>query len=378
VRLSENPETTEQEPNNDAKTANKLPVPGGVSARFEKTGDFDHYVVACKKGTKYAAAAMTYELNSPAEVLIRVLDAKGGEIARSNPAQQAARVEFTPAADGDYTIACEHLNYLAGPNEIYHLSIERAIGDFAITLALDRGEAPVGDGTAILATVNRLSGFAGPIELSIAGDDALSGKATLPSGQTIAFVPLLVKKGTKRGAYAFHVLGTAMVDGKKVVRYGTLIDQVKAALGGMPNPPQELLNQLAVGVIEKPLIALSLSADSKSIEKGKSGKVLVEAIREKNADVEIAIAPLFTPPNVTLAAKPIPKGMNKGEIGVTVAPGAAVGAAPLTFRATTKVGGKDYAVTPPPVVIEVLEPRKKDEPKKEPPKKEEPKKKDKD
>ena len=378
VRLSENPETTEQEPNNEASKSNKLAIPGGVSARFEKSGDVDHFAVACKKGVKYAAAAMTYELNSPAEVLIRVLDAKGGEIARSNPAQQAARVEFTPAADGDHTIACEHLNYLAGPNEIYHLAVQRVMGDFTITLALDRGEAPVGDGTAILATVNRLSGFAGPIELSIAGDDALSGKATLPSGQTIAFVPLLVKKGTKPGAYGFRVLGKAMVDGTEVVRYGTLVDSVKAALGGMPNPPLELLNQLAVGVIEKPLIALSLAADSKSIEKGKAGKVLVEAIRDKSADAEIAIAPLFTPPNVTPAAKPIPKGANKGEIGVTVAPSAAAGAAPLTFRATTKVGGKDFAITPPPIVIEVVEPKKKDEPKKDPPKKEETKKKDKD
>ena len=237
VRLSDNPETTEQEPNNESSKSNKLAIPGGVSARFEKSGDVDHFAVACKKGVKYAAAAMTYELNSPAEVLIRVLDAKGGGDRRSNPAQQAARVEFTPAADGDHTIACEHLNYLAGPNEIYHLAVQPVMGDFTITLALDRGEAPVGDGTAILATVNRLYGFAGPIELSIAGDDALSGKATLPSGQTIAFVPLLVKKGTKPGAYGFRVLGKAMVDGTEVVRYGTLVDSVKAALGGMPNPP---------------------------------------------------------------------------------------------------------------------------------------------
>ena len=85
---------------------------------------------------------MTYEVNSPAEVLIRVLDAKGAEIARSNPMQQAARVEFTAAADGDYTIACEHLNYLSGPNEIYHLSVQPVTGDFTIALAFDRGEAP--------------------------------------------------------------------------------------------------------------------------------------------------------------------------------------------------------------------------------------------
>ena len=62
---------------------------------------------------------MTYEVNSPAEVLIRVLDAKGAELAASNPPPPPGRVH--PAADGDFVIACEHLNYLFGPNEIYHL-----------------------------------------------------------------------------------------------------------------------------------------------------------------------------------------------------------------------------------------------------------------
>jgi hypothetical protein len=227
VRLSDDPESIEQEPNNEAKTANKLPVPGGVSARFEKSGDFDHYAVSCKKGTKYAAAAMTYELNSPAEVLIRVLDAKGTELARSNPMQQASRAEFTAPADGDYFIACEHLNYLAGPNEIYHLSVRPLTGDFAITLALDRGEAPPGGGTAVLATVARQNGFAGPVELSIDGNEALGGKVTLPANQTIGFVPLLIKEGTEPGAYSFRVRGKGTINGKEVIRFGTLVDQVK-------------------------------------------------------------------------------------------------------------------------------------------------------
>ena len=63
----------------------------------------------------------------------------------------------------------------------------------------------------------------------------------MPNPQTQAFVPLLVKAGTKPGAYPFHVKAVAKVDGKDVVRYATLTDVVKANLGGMPNPPQELL-----------------------------------------------------------------------------------------------------------------------------------------
>ncbi|HSQ54137.1 MAG TPA: hypothetical protein VLM40_00200, partial [Gemmata sp.] len=216
VLVSDWPELTEQEPNNEPAKANKLPIPGGISARFEKSGDIDHFAVACKKGVKYAASVMTYEINSPCEVLIRVLDAKGGEVARSNPAQQAARAEFTPAVDGEYVVVCEQLNYLAGPNEIYHLKVAPAGPDFSIALALDRGEAAAGSGTAFLATVTRLNGFAGAIDVSITGNAALSGTATLPAGQTFAFVPVMVKAGTKPGAYPFRVKGTTTVNGQKI------------------------------------------------------------------------------------------------------------------------------------------------------------------
>jgi hypothetical protein len=364
VRLSDVPETTEQEPNNDPSKANTLPVPGGVSAKFADKGDVDHFKVACKKGTKYAAAATTFEINSPAEVLIRVLDPKGAEVARSNPAQPAARAEFTPAADGDYVIACEQLNYLSGPNEIYHLSVQPVAPDFTIVLALDRCEAPPGGGTAVMATVTRLNGFAGPVELSLASDGPVSGKTTLPAGQTIAFIPLLVKDGADPGAVPFQVRGTAKIDGKEVVRVGTLTDAVKANLGGMPNPPPELLSGCVAAVVEKPAFALTLTADPEAVEKGKAGKVVIDATRGDGGDGEIAVAALYAPPNVTPAAKPIPKGQTKGELGLTFAPAAAAGPNPVVVRATTKVGGKDYAVTPPPVVVTVTEP-KKDEKKKE-------------
>ena len=306
---------------------------------------------------------MTYEINSPTEVLIRVLDPKGAEVARSNPAQPAARVEFTPSADGDYILACEHLNYLSGPNEVYHLSIEPVEGDFNIVLALDRYEAPSDGGTAVLATVNRLNGYAGPVELSVIGP-GLRGTTIVPAGQAITFIPLLIDNDAKPGAYLFRVQGRANIGSEEVVRFGTLIDPVKTALGGMPNPPLELLNLCAVAVVEKPAFSLAMTADPEKIEKGKGGKVLVEAIRAVGADEAITIAPLFLPPNVTAVAKPIAKGQTKGEITVTVAPAAAVGPSQLVFRATAKLGGKDFAVVAPPVVIEVTAPRKQAEPKK--------------
>jgi hypothetical protein len=370
VLLTDYPQITEQEPNDDPAKGNKLAVPGGASGRFDKAKDVDHYTIAGKKGQKLVVSAQTFEVNSPAEVLVRVLDAKGTQVAASNPAAPVNRFEFTPAADGDFTIACEHQNFLHGPNEVYLLTVVPAGPDLAVTVAFDRGEAPAGGGTGAFATVTRLNGYAGPVELSVEGDAALSGKLTLAPGQTLAFVPVLVKAGTASGAYAFRLKATATVDGTTVTRYATMTDAVKANLGGMTNPPPELLTELALGVVDKPPFAVKLTADPASIEKGKGGKILVEVTREAAADGDIVFAPLLVPPTAPAAVKPVPKGQTKGEFTVTVQPGAAVGQTPFVFRATTKIGGKDYAVTPAPVVIDVVEPKKAEPPKKtDPPKK---------
>ncbi|MBN9119241.1 MAG: hypothetical protein J0I06_08780 [Planctomycetes bacterium] len=373
VRLSDHPEAAEQEPNDEPAKANKLPVPGGVSGKFDKAKDVDHFAIVGKKGQKLVIATQTFEVNSPTEVLVRVLDSKGAQVAASNPTAPVNRFEFTPPVDGEYVIACEHQNFLSGPNEVYHLSVIPAGPDFSVALAFDRGEAPAGSGSGVFATVTRLNGYGGPVELSIDGPPALGGKFTLPAGQTQAFVPVLVKDGTKPGGYEFHVKATATTDGVTVTRYGTLVDVVKAGFGGMANPPPELLNRCAFAVTDPPF-TLKFTADPTAIEKGKGGKILVEATRGKSVDGDIVLAPVLIPPTAPATVKPIAKGQTKGEIGVTVQPAAPLGPTPFVFKATTKVGGKDYAVTPPPVVIDVIEAKKVDPKKEEPKKKDEPKK----
>jgi hypothetical protein len=370
VLLTDYPQIAEQEPNDDSAKANKLPVPGGASGRFEKSKDVDHFSFTGKKGQKLAIAASTYEVNSPAEVLVRVLDAKGAQLAASNPAAAPNRFEFTPPADGDYVIACEHQNFLHGPNEIYHLTVVPVEPDFALALAFDRGEAAAGSGTGVFVALTRLNGFAGPVELSVDGGPALSGKFTVPAGATQAFVPVLVKDGTAVGPVAFRVKGTATLEGgATITRFGTLTDAVKASFGGIPNPPAELLSACALAVTEKPPFGLKFTADPAKVEKGKAAKLVIDATRDKAADGDIAVVPLFNPPTIVPNPKgAVAKGQTKGESALTVQPAAPAGAHQLVFRATTKAGGKDFAIIPPPVIVEVIEP-KKTEPKKDEPKK---------
>src|SRR5262249_28803461 len=150
-----------------------------------------------KKGEKLAITVLAYEINVPTEVLLKIVDDKGKELARSNPALPNVKLEFTAPADGNFFAVCEQLNYTSGPNEVYHLSIRPVAPDFELTLPVDGVAAPTEGGTAVAVTnITRLNGFAGPIELSIAGNPALSGSVTIPADATTAYVPLIVKPGT--------------------------------------------------------------------------------------------------------------------------------------------------------------------------------------
>ena len=369
VLVSDRPELVEQEPNNEPAKANKLPVGSGMSARFAQKNDLDHFTFAGKKGAKYVIQALTFEVNSPAEVYIRVLDAKGAELAKSNP-QMAPRIEFTPAADGDFVLACEHVNYVSGPNEVYHLSVMLAAPDFVVVVGLDRLDVPAGAVALLPITgLTKLNGFAAPIELTVIGE-GLSGTLSLPAAAnplpaTPLFIPVTAKAGEKPGPRSVLLKATAKIDGKDVVRYGSVAEITKAALGTLTNPPAEFANRVAVSVSPEPAFTLTVTFDKSEVAVGGTLKGKVVAKRAKDFAEEIQLAQVSAPANVTAKLKPIAKGAMEAEIELTPAANAAVGAGTVIFRGTAKVGGKDVAVIAVPKEVTIVAAPKKVEPKKE-------------
>lgn len=343
-------ELAEQEPNNEIAKANRLPVPSGVTGRFLEKGDLDTFVFTAKKGVKYALVAATYEINSPAEVFLTVKDAKGVEQAKSKPENTPARVDFTAPADGDYYIVAEHLNYLHGPTEVYHLSLDVAEPDFSVALQLDRFDVAPGATTLIpVASVLRRD-FTGPVELSIVGNPAFSGSVVVPNappppaGQIAATLPLVCKAGTPAGAYVLQVQGKASINGKDVVRTATITEVVKQSMNGLVFPPREMLHSIAVAVTDQPLFTLTVKATSADILRGVPANLTITAQRAAGFTDEIQLAPtLGLPATITVAAKPIPKGANEVQFPLTAAATAPVGPIALTLKGTTKAAGKDYA-----------------------------------
>lgn len=377
VLIVDHPETTEQEPNNAPAQANKLPVPGGVSARFGEKNDVDHFAFVAKKGQKTVLEALTFQVNSPAEVYLRVLDAKGGELAKSNPQQASTRIEFTAPADGEFVVACEHLNYLAGPTEVYHLSATPAAPDFAVTVGLDRIDIPLGSvGLLPITGISKQYGFAAPVELTLTGSDVLTGSLTVPAGanpQPTAplYVPVTLKAGTKAtpGPIAVQLQATAKVGDTKLVRLGSVADSVKAAFGNMPNPPTEFETTIAAAVVPAPAFTLTVALDHPEVAAGGTVKGKVTAARADKFDDVITLVQVAVPANVTLKLAPVAKGAKEVAFELTAAANATVGPGEVVLRGTAKVGGKDVTVAAVPVTVTVSPAKKKEEPKKAEPKK---------
>lgn len=358
VRLSDHPELVEKEPNNDPATATSMPIPGGVSARFGVPNDIDYFRFEAKKGQKLALTVLAYELNAPTEVLLRVVDDKGKELGKSNPAQANVRVDFTPPADGTYYAVCEHLNFLSGPNEVYHLAIRPITPDFEFSLPVDNFEALVAGATAIpLTNISRLNGFQGPIEFHVVGDPVISGQVIAAPDATAVYLPIHVAKEAQTGPYRFRVEGRA----GGTTRFGTTVDLVKLAFANLPNPPLDFVAEAAVGVTDEAPFTITLSPENPQLEKGQPGIIQIQVTR-RGYDGEIGLSLTMPPSNATVGLKPIAKGSHQGQASIA---GTASGPAVVTLKATAKIGGKDYTTISHPVTITVIEPKKVDS-KKEP------------
>lgn len=365
VYASDVDELVEQEPNNEIAKANRLPVPCGITARFLEKGDVDYFVFTAKKGAKYALVAETYEILSPAEVYLTVKDAKGADLVKSNPANTPARIDFTAPADGDFYIHAEHLNYLSGPTEVYHLSVAELAPDFEVQLQLERFALAPGETTLIPVAPAVRRDYTGPIELTVVGHPGFSGTVSVPNvpppppnqpAPPAAYLPLTCKADVLMGAYDLRVVAKAKIGDKEVVRTATVTDAVKVGLNNLVFPPREMTTSIGVAVTDKPQFALSVKLASPDVLRGVPANVTVTATRAAGFAEEIQLAPVALPPTVAVAIKPIPKGANEVQFPLTAAANAPVGPLPLTFRGQAKVGGKDFAYYSSPLAAAVVLP----------------------
>lgn len=367
LTVSDLPELVEQEPNNDPSKANRVPVPGGVTGRFEKSDDLDYYVFAAKKGQKLLIEAHTLELHSPTLVYMVLKNAKSGaELAKTKPDALPPldqRIEFTAPDDGDYLLEVEHLLYMRGPSEVYRLTITPSVSDFDLALGIERYDVAPGSTVALPIVVTR-RGYTGPIDVSVVGPPGITGQVTIPAGkpaqpnQIGAVLQLKAEKDVPMGPYMIAVKGTAQIDGKVVTQYVNVRPTVSAALGNLPFPPRHLSHQIAVAVKERSPFSLAARFEPPQCVPGMPANVIITATRDPGFDEDIVLnPPAGLPPTVPPPAlKPIAKGQTEVRLELKLPPKTPLGQFLITFSGKSKSKSKEYVAAAAPASLVVTQP----------------------
>jgi hypothetical protein len=351
LAVSDLDEVLEQEPNNEPAKANRVPVPGAVSARFQEKGDRDHFVVALKKGQRYILEAHAVEHHSPADVYMTLLDAKGAKLQATNP-MVTPRLDFTPPTDGDYTLACEHLHLWGGPSETYRVTVTPYEPGFDLSLALDRFDVAQGGTFSVPINVARRD-YAGPIEVSVVGQ-GLSGTLTIPQGQPPqpnqpgGTLTISCAVDTTMGPHEFKIQGKAKIGDKEVAQFVSVRNVVSASMANLPVPPRPTFTRLGLAVTQKAPFTLAVKFDEENATPGKPAGVTVTATRVDGFTGEIALTAAGLPANVTPMLKNIPANMNEVKVQLNVAANATPGQSAVTFTGKAKHQNRDFSVSAPP------------------------------
>ena len=318
LALSDLDEALEQEPNNDAAHANRLAVPGAVTGRFEQKGDVDVFAFAAKKGTRYAIDAQTHELGSPTDVYMTVRDSKNNQVLATDPMKDP-HLDFTPTADGDYFLAVEHLQYWAGPEEVYRVTVVPYRPGFELSLGLDRYNAAAGGSVGVPIFVTRRD-YAGPIDVSVVGAAGLSGQVQIaakqPAQPNNPAATLMVNVGPDApvGPMTLVVRGKAAINGKEATEYASVRAPVSLGLAGLPVPPRQMDVTVGLAVTEKAPFTLAAKFDQPSTMVGKPASLTVTVVRAPGFTAEIDLTATGLPPNVAPALKKIPANMNEVKV----------------------------------------------------------------
>ncbi len=117
------PESSELEPNGTPAAANSI----GINAVVNGTttaADVDCFAIRGTKGQRLFVAVAAERIDSPLDATVRVLDARGAELAESRDAFGADPfVDVTLPADGRYVIKVHDVTYAGSADHVYRLTV---------------------------------------------------------------------------------------------------------------------------------------------------------------------------------------------------------------------------------------------------------------
>ncbi len=279
-----------------------ITLPVGLSGRFSRPNTADCFAFTAVKGQYYLFEVEANSRSLPLDALLEIFDAKGKKLVELDDtvSTQDPRIFFQAPADGQFVLSIRDLHGRAGDEFIYHLRAEPSGPDFELQGEYYYAMLAPGTRTIWFAKINRLNGFAGPVELEVTGlpPGVSFTPVTVPAKMDHCAVILSASKDAKVGA-AVHarIAGKAEIPGsdgkpRTVVHEGAVTCELQSQGGGQGRWP--IRTQL-VGVVEKlDLLAVEAKPEQIVLKPGSKAEVQVKIERREGFTDPVQLDMMFS------------------------------------------------------------------------------------
>lgn len=216
--VSELPQTTDREPNDNSTAAQSITIPCGISGRIGQPHDVDQFKFKGQKGKaiRFEVKARRHgtPLQSRLDSVLEVLTPSGQVLAANDDDPTTGKdsaLTFNPQSDGEYVVRIRDLNGRGGPAFVYYLEATDSRPDFTLRCDSDKASISPGGHAAWYVHVNRLNGFTGPVDIAVEGLPAgvTASRLTIPPSMTQGLLVLSAAADANVGSAAnVRVAGT--------------------------------------------------------------------------------------------------------------------------------------------------------------------------
>ncbi len=326
LQVTDANEAGETEPNNTPNEANSLvDAPSGMTGKIDQTGDVDVFRFKPAATATLQLEVFGRRINSRIDSYIRVMDASGKTLQENDDADgKDSRIVMGVTGGTEYLIEVRGMGQRAAGDVYYRLQISPPQDqDFRLTLTPDEINVGQGGSSLVTVAVQRLGGFAGPINLRVEGLPAgmTASPGIVPAGQGSAQLTLSADTAMAQGAFGqLRVVGTATIGEKPRERSCRAMEIYKQPLAQDNQNSSRPVEMLLAAAMPPTPYSLNLDQKAVSVKRGTSVMVKLVATRQMGQTAQINITAAGQPSGVTPTLANI--AANANEATITLAVGA--------------------------------------------------------
>jgi hypothetical protein len=253
------PESTETEPNDSSAHAQPVSLGLTINGRIGQPGDVDVFRLKGRGGEEIAAEVLARRLQSPLDSLLRLMDASGQVLEWNDDHVDRGSGLLTHHADsylraqlpksGDYFLRLSDSEDHGGAAYGYRLRVAAPHPDFALRVTPSSLNIRAGLAALVWVHALREDGFAGDIEVSLAGAPtgfALQGGRILAGRDSIRMT-VSGPPQAPAGPLLLQLQGSAQIGGQTVTHAATPADDMMQAFVYRHLAPAGSLMAMVVG-----------------------------------------------------------------------------------------------------------------------------------